>query len=104
MQTQITVRHFDPHPALRDYAAQRLTRLERYYDGITDARVILTDGAHHAEGKSAEIVLRVYRQTLSANSSGSSHEEAIDGCVNALRRQIKKYKAKLRSVDKDVQR
>ena len=104
MQTQITVRHFDPHPALRAYAAERLSKLERYYDGITDARVILSNGAGPPVDKSAEIVLHVYKQTLTANSSGTSHEEAIDGCVNALRRQIKRYKAKLRSVDGSIER
>ena len=101
MQTQVTIRHFDPRPELRDYASERLATLQRYYDGITDAHVVLANGGDPAEGKSAEIVLRVYRQTLSANRSGSSHEEAIDRCVMALRRQIKRYKAKLRSVDRD---
>ena len=101
MQTQITVRHFDPHPHLRNYATERLATLQRYYEGITDAHVVLANGGDAAEGKSAEIVVRVYRQTLSANRNGSSHEEAINRCVVALRRQIKRYKAKLRSVDGD---
>lgn len=101
MQTQITVRHVDADPAVRSHASERLARLQRYYDGITDARVVVGVDGTGAENKSAEIVLRVYRQTLSATGSGTSHEEAIDRCTDALRRQLKKYKAKLRDTHKE---
>ena len=104
MQTQITARHFEANPSLRDYATNKLSTLERYYDGITEARVVLSDDGGPAANKSAEVVVRVYQQTLSANGQGVSHEEAIDRCMSALRRQIKKYKAKLRSTDKDYQK
>ena len=39
MQTQITVRNFEASDNLRDYATERLAKLKRYYDGITDARI-----------------------------------------------------------------
>lgn len=104
MQTQITARHFEAQPPIKEYVTKKLSKLERYYDGITDARVVLGEDGGAGAGKSAEIVLHVYQQTLSANSNGTSHEEAIDRCINALRRQIKKYKAKLRSTDKDYQK
>lgn len=101
MEAQITARHFDANPELRNYASDKLSTLERYYDGITEARVILSEDGAPAAGKSAEVVVHVYQRTLSANSQATSHEDAIDRCVKALRRQIKKYKAKLRSTDKD---
>ena len=104
MQTQITARHFEARPALREYAASRLARLERFYDGITDAHVILsTDGDVSAE-KSAEISLGVYRQRLTAQKTAATHEDAIDACVERLRRQILRYKSKLRRPDKRYQR
>jgi len=101
MEAQITARHFEANAALRDYASEKLKKLERYYDGIMEARVVLSEDGGPAAGKSAEIIVHVYQKTLSANSQGVSHEDAIDNCVKALRRQIKKYKAKLRSTDKD---
>ncbi len=101
METQFTARHFDPTPALRDYAVKRLGKLERFYDGIVDAHVILdTDGAPAAD-KTAEITLNVYRQRLSANDAAATYEKAIDHCVERLRRQLVKYKSKLKSTDKD---
>lgn len=104
MQTQITVRRFEATPDLRTYATERLEKLKRYYDGITDAHVVLSDDTTPSNGKSVEIVLNVYRQTLSAKDSAATHEEAIDHCVERLRRQLVKYKDKLRSTDKDFQR
>lgn len=104
MQTQITVRHFDANDQLRTYAAERLAKLKKYYDGITDAHIVLSDESTPSNGKSAEIVLNVYRQTLSARNSATTHEEAIDQCVDRLRRQLARYKDKLKSTDKHYQR
>lgn len=104
MQTQITARHFEANDTLKEYAAKKLAKLEKYYDGITDARIVLAVDGSAGSAKSAEIVVRVYQQTLSAASDGATHEQAVDGCVEALRRQVKKYKAKLRSKDKDYHR
>ena len=104
MQTQITARHFDANDGLKEYASKKLSKLERYYDGITDARVVLGEDGSAGSSKSAEIVVHVYQQTLSATGEGATHEDAIDQCIGALQRQIKKYKAKLKSKDKDYQR
>lgn len=101
MRTEITFRHFDSVPSLKDHASRRLAKLTKFYDGITDAHVVL-DVEPVETGKSAEISLGVYRQTLTARDSGATHEEAINRCVDQLRRQIMRYKAKLRSIDKDV--
>ena len=103
MQTQITVRHFDASTDLRAYATEKLTKLKRYYDGITGAHIVLSDDGTPSNGKSAEIVLNVYRHTLSAKNSAGTHEEAIDQCVDRLRRQLVRYKDKLRSTDKNIQ-
>lgn len=104
MRTQITARNFNASPSLREYATEQLERLERYYDGITDARMTLIYENHGTIEKTAEVTLNVFRQQLAAHETGSTHEEAIDRCVKNLQRQIKKYKAKLRSVDKDIVR
>ncbi len=101
MRTQITARQFNASQELRDYASQQLAKLERYYDGITDARMTLINENHGSGDKTAEVTLNVFRQQLAAHETGTTHEEAIDRCVKNLQRQIKKYKAKLRSVDKD---
>ena len=101
-QVQITARHFDASPALREYAENRIAKLERYYDGIVDAHIILSEDGSSGTSKEAEIMLNVYQQRLSASDAAATHEQAIDNCVERLRRQVLKYKAKLRSTDKDA--
>ncbi|MFQ5569942.1 MAG: ribosome hibernation-promoting factor, HPF/YfiA family [Rhodothermales bacterium] len=100
MQTRITARHFHASPALRQYASERLSKLEKYYNGITDAHVVLRSNA--TLEKTAEITLNVYRQQLIAHDVAATYEDAIDQCVERLRKQIIKYKAKLRRVDKNI--
>lgn len=100
-QVQVTTRHFDAPPALHDHATQRLAKLERIYDGIVDAHVILEADGSPPDDKKAEITLNVYQKRLSASSTASTHEKAIDECTEGLRRQLKKYKAKLHSNDQD---
>lgn len=102
--TQITVRHIDVSDRVRQYAEDRTAKLEKFYDGIIDAHVILGQDNSPAEEKTAEINISVYQNQLSAEDSASTHEEAINLCVDHLRRQLEKYKAKLRSKDKDAHR
>ena len=103
MQPQVIARHFEADPVLRQYAADRLNRLERYYDGINDARVILSGSADAGSDKCAEITLSVYRQRLAARHAAGTHEEAINFCVERLRKQLMRYKAKLRNTSKNIQ-
>jgi putative sigma-54 modulation protein len=95
MQTQITARQFNASPRLRRHVTERLGKLERYYDGITDAHVILEPNGDPTH-KVAEINVNVFRQHLTARDMGPSYEQAVDKAVNRLRRQILKYKSKLK--------
>lgn len=98
---QVTTRHFDAPAALHDHATQRLEKLERFYDGIIDAHIILEADGSPPNDKKAEITLSVYQKRLSASSTAASHEKAIDACTEGLRRQLKTYKGKLHSTDQD---
>lgn len=103
-QTQITTRHVDVSDEVRQYAEKRTGKLEQFFDNIIDAHVILGEDNSPASKKTAEININVYQQQLSAEDSASTHQEAINLCVDHLRRQLEKYKAKLRSKDKDAHR
>jgi putative sigma-54 modulation protein len=103
-QTQITTRHVDVSDRVREYAEERTAKLEKFFDNIIDAHVILSEDNSPASNKTAEININVYQKQLSAEDSASTHEEAINLCVDHLRRQLEKYKSKLRSRDKDAHR
>lgn len=104
MQSQITARHIDLHPDLREHVESQLEKLQRFYDGIINAHVILGESNAPSGDKTAEINIDVYQKRLSADDAAPTHEQAINQCVDHLRRQLKRYKAKLRSTDKDAHR
>ena len=97
MQTRITARHGEAPDGLRAHIEQALGKLERVFDGIHGARVVLDGAPGPAADKQAEIALTLRRQTLTARGAAPSHHEAVDACVRQLRRQVSRYKEKLRS-------
>lgn len=103
-QTQITTRHVSVSDRVHQYAGDRTGKLEQFYDGIVSAHVILGEENSPASAKTAAINIDVYQKRLSAEDSASTHEEAINLCVDHLRRQLEKYKSNLRSTEKDVHR
>ncbi|MFW5955179.1 MAG: ribosome hibernation-promoting factor, HPF/YfiA family [Rhodothermales bacterium] len=104
MQLQVTARHFEASPELRSYVERRASKLGRYFDGINEINVVLERNGNGVPEKRAEMSLRVFRQTLSATDSAISHEQAIDNCTERLRRQLMRYKAKLKSIERNVHR
>ena len=92
-QPRITARQFNAPDGLRAHIAKQVGSLDRVYDGIHDAHVVLGDGS---DGKRAELALRVYRQTLTSSADGPTHESAVDEAVRQMRRRVLRYKARLR--------
>ena len=92
MQLNVTGRQLEITPALRDYLNNKLTRIERHFDNVTDVRCILTvDKLRHK----AEAKINVSGNTLFAESIEDDMYAAIDGLIDKLDRQLKKHKGKL---------
>ncbi len=96
MNIQFTARHFKARPELQQYAEDAVQGLTSLYDGIVDAEVILEEEAHGDGGKCAEIIVNVYKDQLFAKEKSNDFTKSINGCVDKLERQLRKYKAKLR--------
>ncbi|MFT4605493.1 MAG: ribosomal subunit interface protein [Rhodothermales bacterium] len=95
MHIQITARQFRASERLTDYARKKIERLSKYYDGITGIEVIMSkDG--QPETSTVEMNASVHRQQLIAHADGKTHEEAVDECFDRLKRQVVRYKDKLR--------
>ncbi|MDX1418479.1 MAG: ribosome-associated translation inhibitor RaiA [Rubricoccaceae bacterium] len=97
MQTRITARHGETSDGLRAHIETQLSKLTRVYDRIHGAHVVLQDDPSPSADKRVEIALNVYRQTLKASDTGPTHAAAVDGCVRQLRRQVTRYKGKVRN-------
>lgn len=92
MQLKLTGHHIDITPALRDRVSEKVTRLQRHFDHLTDIHVILTvEKLRHK----AEATINVPGETLFAEAVEDDMYAAIDILVDKLDRQVKKFKEKL---------
>ena len=92
MQYSITGHHVDVSSALRDYVGQKLERIERHFDNLTDVHCILTvEKLRHK----AEATVHLTGGTLYASAVEEDMYAAIDSLVDKLDRQVKKHKEKL---------
>lgn len=97
MKLKIHSIHFDADQKLVDFVQEKVDKLDHFFDKIIDGEVFLRlDKASNNENKIAEIRLNVPGSNLFAKKQSKSFEESIDSTVEALRRQVKKYKEKLK--------
>lgn len=94
MQLNLTGHHMDITPALRDYVTSKLDKIERHFDHVTDAHVILTvEKLRHK----AEATINVSGGNIFAEAVEADMYAAIDGLVDKLDRQVKRHKEKLKA-------
>ncbi len=95
MKLQMHSIHFEADQKLTDFIQQKIDKLETFFDRIVEGEVCLkhnnTDGI---ATKTVEINLFVPGATLFSEEDAPSFEAAADAAVEAMRRQLKKYKQK----------
>lgn len=92
MQINVSGHHVDVTPALRAYVTEKLRRIERHFEHVTSANVILSlDAADHR----AEATIHAARRDLHAQDAQQDMYAAIDGMIDKLDRQVRRYKDKL---------
>ncbi|MBI2430088.1 MAG: ribosome-associated translation inhibitor RaiA [Ignavibacteriales bacterium] len=102
MDIHITARHFKAHESLRTYAFDSLKKLERYYNGIVSANVVLSYEKAVNSVKRAELYVTVYGTILKAIVGTDDFVKSIDSVIAKVERQIQKYKSKQRAKKKSV--
>lgn len=100
MHIHFTARRFKAHETVRDHAIDSVKRLDKFYDGIVRADVILSYERTMNSLKTAEINLHVHGTVLFAKEKSEDFHKSIDLAVDKLERQLDKYKMKLRKKDK----
>ncbi len=89
--------HFDADVKLIEFINSKLKKLIQFYVDILGAEVFLRlDNAEDLENKVVEIRLTIPGYELFAKKASKTFEESTDLCVEALRRQIRKHKTKLK--------
>ena len=92
MQLNLTGHHVDVSPALREYVRDKLSKLERHFDHVTNVNVVLTV---EKQVQRAEASVNISRGQLFADATSADMYAAIDALVDKLDRQILKHKEKL---------
>jgi len=100
MQTLFTARRFRARPEIKEHALGAVQKLERFYDGIVKASIILSFEGAEKNIKVAEINLHVHGGLLSAKERSEDYRKSVDVVVEKLSKQLAKYKTKVRMKDK----
>ena len=96
VNVKVTLRHSNNHTDIEEYARNAVIPLLKIFPGIISCHIILDHQKNDFEkNKPAEITVHVPQNVLVAKESGAVYEQTIDNCVEALSRQLKKYKEKL---------
>lgn len=90
---QITGRHVEITPAIREYVEKKLAKIEHHFDHITHVHVILQveKNDHRAEAT----IHASGRADLFAEAKEANMYAAIDALHDKLNRQIVKHKEKI---------
>jgi putative sigma-54 modulation protein len=94
MQINISGHHVEVTPALKDYVLNKLSKLERHSDKITNTDVTLVVEKLRQK---AEATVHISGADLFATSESEDMYAAIDTLTDKLDRQLIKHKEKARS-------
>lgn len=103
MEVRIQSIHFDASEQLQVFIQKKVAKLEKYYDDIKKVEVSLkVVKPETAENKEAGVKVIVPNGDFYASKICDTFEEAIDLSVEAVEKQLVKYKEKQRRDRKSV--
>ena len=98
MDVRIQSIHFDASEQLQAFIQKKVSKLEKYYEDIKKVEVSLkVVKPETAENKEAGVKVIVPNGDFYASKICDTFEEAVDLSVEAVEKQLVKYKEKQRS-------
>lgn len=95
MNIKIQSVRFDADKKLLDFVEAKAAKLERFSDKIISIDVTLRIDKDLEKGnKEAVILVHVPNDSLVSERKSESFEESTDLCIDALKKQLDKYKTK----------
>lgn len=94
MQLNLTGHHVDITDALRSYVDEKMQKLERHFDHVTNVHVILS--VEKLQQK-AEAKVHVSGADVFADATHEDMYAAIDSLIDKLDRQVIKHKEKIQA-------
>jgi putative sigma-54 modulation protein len=100
MHIKFTARRFRARADIKEHAIDQVKKMEKFFDSIVGADIILSFEGAEKNIKIAEINLHVHGSVLTAKEKSEDFRKSIDFALNKLNMQLEKYKTKIRSKDK----
>ena len=97
MRIEVVGKHLEVTPALREFVEGKCARLPKFYDGVQEIIVLLSQRPHHQE---FDVEIRVdveKRDDFIATQSGTDIYECIDLSIDKLTRRLSDFKEKLKN-------
>ena len=95
MKVMINSVHFKADSKLEEFITQKVEKLCTKYSDVINAEVTLKlDNTDTPENKIADIRLVLRGDDLFASKQSKSFEESVDEYIDALKKQLEKYKGK----------
>ena len=92
MQVSITGRHVDLTEPLKDYVHDKLGHLKHSFDHVVDVHVVLGVEKHRHR---CEVTMAANGVNIHAKHETDDMYAAIDGVIDKINRQLKRYRQKL---------
>lgn len=97
MEIRIQSIHFDAAEKLQDFIQKKVSKLEKFCDDIKKVEVVLkVVKPESAMNKDVNIKVSVPNGEFFAEKVADTFEESVDICIDALSKQMMKYKEKQR--------
>jgi len=98
MDIKIQALHFDASQQLEDFIQKKVSKLDKYHDGILSAEIVLKlVKPETANNKNTTIKVNVTGQEFFAEKTNNTFEESVVDGIEAIEKQIVKFKEKQRS-------
>jgi putative sigma-54 modulation protein len=92
MQINISGQNIDITDALKNYAEEKIDRIQKHFDYVTNTNIVLNV---EKERHMAEATMHTKGAALHANAEGPNMYAAIDSLADKLDRQVIRHKEKL---------
>lgn len=91
MQFTITFRHLDPSDTLRDYAYEKIKKVQKFLQGVIDATVVLSKDRYlHI----SDITITAGNKVYKGKEESEDMYNSIDRSIERIEKQIKKSKGR----------
>ena len=94
MDITVTFRHVESTESLKEYAEEKLSKIDKYFDYPIEAHIVLTAEKFR---RMADVTLNVNGAVIKADEETEDMYSAIDQVMDKIEIQVKRYRDKIRN-------